>query len=322
MLGLLAILLAAGGCQPEAEPDHCGGYLEAEYVYVSSPRSGELKRLDVARGNAVTNGQSLFALDPEPEATALAEVDGKLVAARARLQDLRTGARPSELAALEARLTQVRVALQLAETEFNRISGLRASKVSSEEALDRARATRDGGRAQIAELEANLTTARLGGRPDAIAAAEAEVIATEAAHKQARWNCDQKTLLTPVTAAVEDTYFQPGEWVPAGRPVVALLPPGNVKARFFIPERRLTEFPPGCKVEVRWDGGRPVIGKVSYVSRQAEFTPPVIYSRESRTKLVFMAEAVFSETDRIGLRVGQPLEVRLKDRPPTVPKDR
>jgi len=109
---------------------------------------------------------------------------------------------------------------------------------------------------------------------------------------------------------VQDTYFTEGEWVPAGRPVVSLLPPGNVKARFYVQEASLSGIAIGRQIQVGCDGCPAQIpGKVSFVSSQAEYTPPVLYSKESRSKLMFLIEA---RLEGNALRPGQPVDVRLK----------
>lgn len=237
--------------------------------------------------------------------------DHRLAAALARLADLHKGARPSELAALQARLQQTAASLKLAEIELQRVTELQQRKAASTDDLDRSRSNRDIQQARLTELNAELTTARLGARPDAIAAAAEAVKSTAAARKQAHWNLSQKAAAAPLAAVVEDTFFRPGEWVAPGQPVVALLPPGNLKARFFVPQADAGRFAPGRELTISWDGGRPLPATVSYVSRQMEFTPPVIYSRESRAKLMFMVEATFAADGRDDLRVGQPVEVRL-----------
>ncbi len=308
---ILSFLWLAAGCGKAPEPDHFTGYLEADYVYVAPERSGRLTTLSVARGDTVSVGQALFELDPEPEQSALTEAQRREQSAQSRLADLRKGMRPSEIAALEAKLNQARVGLQLAELDLKRVSELRKTEVSSVDELEHAQANRDLYAAQVKQFEAELVTARLGGREDAIKAAGAEVEAATETVKQAEWNAERKRLASPVSAHVEDTCFRPGEWVAAGRPVVSLLPPGAVKARFFVPQHRISELAPGREIVVSWDGGGSAKATVSFVSRDAEFTPPVIYSRESRAKLVFLVEAVFSEPDRQDLRVGQPIEARL-----------
>ena len=115
--------------------------------------------------------------------------------------------------------------------------------------------------------------------------------AAQAALAQANWKLEQKSVAAPVTGLVQDTFFVLGEWVPAGRPVVSLLPPGNVKARFYVPEPALSSVRIGAPLEIRCDGCQPIEARVSYVSSQAEYTPPVLYSKESRSKLLFLVEA-------------------------------
>ena len=119
----------------------------------------------------------------------------------------------------------------------------------------------------------------------------------------------QKTQKSLVDATVEETLFEPGEWVQAGSPVVTLLPPANLKIRFFVPEPELATVATGKKVQIRRDGAAGLVdATVSYISPRAEFTPPVIYSRESRLKLVFLCEARMVSTN-ITLHPGQPVEV-------------
>ena len=109
---------------------------------------------------------------------------------------------------------------------------------------------------------------------------------------------------------MHETFFVQGEWVPAGRPVAALLPPGNVKVRFYVPETVLASIHIQRPLEIRCDGcPAPIEAKVSYVSNQAEYTPPVLFSRESRAKLMFLVEARLQGTN---LRPGQPVDVKLK----------
>jgi HlyD family secretion protein len=139
------------------------------------------------------------------------------------------------------------------------------------------------------------------------------VAAARAAVTQAAWRLEQKSVAAPVAGLVQDTFFVEGEWVPAGRPVVSLLPPGNVKARFYVPETVLGSIQPGRAVEIRCDGcSAPLAAKVSFVSTQAEYTPPVLYSKESRTKLLYLVEARPAPADGARLRPGQPVDVRLK----------
>jgi HlyD family secretion protein len=179
--------------------------------------------------------------------------------------------------------------------------------------LDEARTARDSSALRVRELNAQIVTAGLGGRSDQVRAAESEVNAARAALEQADWRLRQKTVASTVNGVVTDTNFARGEWVAAGAPVVTILPPENVKVRFFVPEPRLGSVRVGQAVELACDGCPATIpAKVTFVAPQAEYTPPVIYSRESRAKLVFLVEARPAAADGAKLHPGQPVDVTLK----------
>jgi HlyD family secretion protein len=164
---------------------------------------------------------------------------------------------------------------------------------------------------QVQSISADLKTAQLGARPDEIKAAEAEANAVSEQLVQARWNLDQKTQDTPrAKGLIFDTYYYSGEWVPPGRPVISLLPPENVKVRFFVPEKTVGRLSLQQKVFVSFDGGGTVPAHISFISPQAQYTPPVIYSSQTRAKLVFMIEASVEPDMALRLHPGQPVDVR------------
>jgi HlyD family secretion protein len=285
------------------------GYVEAEYVMVTSTLGGTLRWLDVARGDRVTAGKRLFALDDAHERGARDEAAAKLRQANAQLADLLTGRRPAEIDQIMAQRVQAEAALRQSEAEFQRQSLLRASGTSSAKQLEDARAQRDRDRAHLDEMGAQLEVARMPGREDQIRAAQAAVTAAEASLVQAEWRLAQMTGAAPGESVVVDTLYRPGEMVQAGMPVVQLLPPGNIKIRFFVPEEAVAQIAVGQSVRVACDGcGAPIAATVRFISPQAEFTPPVIYSREQRARLVFMVEARPDER-ALDLRVGQPVDV-------------
>jgi HlyD family secretion protein len=176
-------------------------------------------------------------------------------------------------------------------------------------------------RDNVAMAEAALTNARqaferaqtlvktAAGTQKAVEDAEANLRTAEARLASARTRLARRKAASPVTGAVQQIYFRPGEQVPAGRPVVSLLPPGNIKIRFFVPEALLPTIALGLGVTIHCDGCKAVPAKVTFISRTSEFTPPVIYSQDERSKLVFLIEA---RTETPGeLRVGQPVDVKL-----------
>jgi HlyD family secretion protein len=199
--------------------------------------------------------------------------------------------RQSEAAALdqaEKNLVQANASLTLSESTFQRREELRnsPSAVISAEELDQARSQRDADTAQVASQQAALD--------------------------KAKWSFDQKQQFAPADAQVHDTLYRQGEWVAAGNPVVVLLPPENLKVRFFVPQEVLPQIKVGQPVSIQCDGApRAIKAVVNYISTQVEYTPPVIYSRETRANLVFMIEAKIPLADADDVRPGQPADVRL-----------
>jgi len=304
-----AALLA--GCSNHSAGD-VQGYIEGEYVYLAAPLGGALTNLAVARGDAVTTGQLLFELERQSETAALAQAEKNLTQAQAQLDDLTKGRRPTEIASLGAQLERAQADLKLSAAQLARREKLDTSDVVSKEELDQTHAQNEANQAQVRQLEADLATAKLGGRDDAVRAALAAVEAQRAALDKARWSFDQKQQFAPANATVHDTLYRQGEWVAAGNPVVVLLPPENLKVRFFVPQEKLSRVKTGKTVSVKCDGAaHPFSATVNYISTQAEYTPPVIFSRETRANLVFMIEAKFSTTDAAELRPGQPVDVQL-----------
>jgi HlyD family secretion protein len=301
--------LALAACGREA-PTHVQGYVEGEFVYVGAPFEGQLETLAVRRGQTVKKGDLLYVLESGSETARRDEAARKLAQAQANLEDAKRGLRPSEIEALQAQFQQAQAAQILADREYDRQEKLARTGAAAQQELDRARADRDQNRKRVAQIAADLRTARLGAREDQIAAAAAAVRAQEAALAQAEWSLAQKTQRAPADGLVFDTLYQQGEWVAAGRPVVSLLPPGNVKVRAFVPERRVGSLKYGDGARVFVDGrAEPLAGRVSFISPRVEYTPPVIYSQESRDKLVFLVEVTFDPAAASTLHPGQPVDV-------------
>ena len=239
-------LLFFAGCGDRTQ-DRFQGYVEGEFVYVASPLAGQLETLSVQRGQQVTTGQPLFALDETAE---------------------------------KAAREQIQAALVLSERELKRQEELFRKGVASTQDLDRARSARDQDKKRLDQTD---------------------------------WSFDQKKQAAPQSGLVYDTLFRQGEWVAAGKPVVVLLPPQNIKVRAFVPETRVGAIHYGDPAQVKVDGVKePFVGKVSYISPKAEYTPPVIYSRETRAKLVFMVELIFDQRSSADLHPGQPVDVEFK----------
>jgi HlyD family secretion protein len=306
---LILAALAFAGCAPK-NPAGWQGYVEGEFVYVAAPLGGQLEKLSVQKGARVAVGAPLFALERSAELATQRQTAEQLGAAQARLADLKKGSRPSEIATQDARLEQARAAAELSKLDLARQENLFKTNVIAAADLDRARLTHQRNLQAVEELTSQLTTAQLGGRPDAVASAAADVSAAAAAKERADWSVAQKSQAAPRAALVYDTLFREGEFVAAGTPVVALLPPENIKVRFFVPEAEFAALKAGDAVRVAVNGRPPLDARVTYLSPQPEYTPPILYNRENRAKLVFMIEAVFADSAAArDLHPGQPADV-------------
>ncbi len=308
----LALLGLAGAC---SEPADSGfqGYVEGEFVNVAPALAGRLERLSVTRGDEVVTGAKLFVLDAVNEGHAERESRAQLAAAEARWADLKLGRRPPEQAVVRAQIAQAQAEAQRSAAQLVRDEAqFRAGGISQSQ-LDDTRAAQAVAVARLAQLRSELTVTELPGRGEQVRAQAAVVAAARAALAQAGWRLEQKTVAAPSTGRVFDTLYREGEWVAAGSPVVRMLPPQNVKVRFFVPEAVVGSLAVGRAVSIRCDGcGGDVAAALSYVSPAAEFTPPVIYSNETRGKLVFMVEARPQAGNARRLHPGQPVSVSLR----------
>jgi HlyD family secretion protein len=311
---VIAALGAAGAIGwrllgPDAHrPRRLSGYVEGEALYVSAPGAGLVSVMAVQRGDRVAAGQPLFALDAAQLTAARDQAAAQLAVAQAQLGDVRTGQRPQELAVYDAERAAAEAGVREALAEFDRIRPLVERGVYAHARLDRARATLDAARANAAAIAGRRTVGTLGGRPQAVAAAEAAVSAARQGLVAAQSRLDQISPRAPVAARVQDVFYQPGEWVAANQPVLALLSDDRVRLRFFVPEREVARYRVGRTVRFSCEGCGPErTARINYVSPQAEFTPPVIYSRESRQRLVFLVEA----RPQAGamLAPGQPIDI-------------
>lgn len=305
-----SLAAAVAACAPPADTAW-SGYVEGETVYVAAPLAGRLTALPVQRSHDVARGAPLFTLDADSERAASAEAAARLASARAQAANIDIGRRGDEIAITQAQLAQALAQAALAANELTRQQQLHAQGFVSASRVDDARTAARQTQARVDELNAALRVARLPGRDDERRAASATAQAAEESLAQARWRETQKQQLAPADGRITETYFRVGEWVAAGQPVVALLPPGAIKARFFVPERELASIALGQAVTLHCDGcGEPVAARIDFIATQAEYTPPVIYSNSQRSRLVFMVEARPQPGHAARLKPGQPLDVR------------
>lgn len=309
---ILGIVLLVAACDGRPPAEVYAGYAEADYVRLAAPLGGTLVRLHLQRGDRAAAAAPAFLLEQESERAAREEAAAQLRRAEALWADLRQSRRPDELAAIRAQRAQAVAALALSRAELDRGERLVAQRFVSPATLDQLRAAVARDTARVGELGAQLRLAQRGAREQEIAAAAQAVEAARAQLARAEWQLEQKTQRTPLAGDVVDVLYREGEWVAAGSPVVTLLAPEHVKVRFFVPPEVVGRLVLGQALQLACDGcGTPIAARVSFIAPEAEFTAPLIYSREVRDKLVFMVEARPAPADAQRLHPGQPVDVRL-----------
>jgi HlyD family secretion protein len=307
----VAAALTMGGCSRQKVNSY-QGYIEGKFVYVASPASGRLDQISVARGDRIDAGHQLFALDNDPEADEVRQAKQMLRTSESRLADLMTGKRPAEVDVTRAQLTQARAREKQADEILASDEAQYHSGGIPQTELINAQAAVESSTAKVQELEAALAVDALPAREQQVKAQQNQVAADRAVLAEAEWKLRQKEIASPRRGLVFDTLYREGEWVAGGNPVVQLLPPENLEIRFFVPEPVMGNLRVGQSIRVGCDGCPANIeAKVTFISPQNEYTPPVIYSNENRSKLVFLVIAKPSADRAAEMHPGQPVEVTL-----------
>lgn len=286
------------------------GYVEGEYVNVAAPEGGWLTEVLTERGKTVKAGDPLFTLDADVQVAQRNQAAGAVQQARAQLHNLQKGRRPDEVDALEATVRRATAALTLAESEYGRARTLRGKQFVSQSFLDARKSQVDAAREDVRLSRANLALGGKGAREDEISAARAALQSAQANLARTEYLLEQRRIHAKVGGRVEDTYRNVGEFVPPGGAVLQILPPANIRLRFFVPEVLRARIKTGASVKVRCDGcPEGLKARITYLSTTAEYTPPVIYSVGAREKLVWLVEA--KTGSGIYLSPGQPVDVVL-----------
>jgi len=288
------------------------GYVDAEYVRVSPTLTGRITSIAVARGDHVNAGAPLFAQDEIDDVAARDAAAGKLREAQARLSNLETRSRDTEIAQGRADLADLIATRDRIARDLQRNEELLRTGAASRQTVDQQRAELSSAVARVQAAQAKLDQMQSPtGREYEIAAQRAMVEQAKAGLAQAQWRVDQRHAAAPVAALVSDTYARPGETINAGNPVVELLPPQNVLVRFFVPETELADLHAGDHLAIGCDGCAADLGaSITFISPQPEYTPPVIYSESNREKLVYLVEAHPRLDQAMQLKPRQPVDVR------------
>lgn len=305
----VAAAVALAGCGRADAAFH--GWAEADETRVAPVTTGVVTRLAVERGQTVDAGTLLFTQDSDAERAARDESAARLAQAQAQLANLEAGGRATDLDAALAQVREARSALELARSDLRRTETLTAEGASTQQRLDLARSNEEQSAARLRSAEARLRSLQISvGRVQEIQAQRAATEVAKAALASAEWRLQQRAAVAPAPGRVVDTFYRSGELVPSGAAVLSLLPDGALRVRFFVPEPKLATIQIGAPVRVTCDGcAGPLEARVSYVSPRPEYTPPVVYAGDARSKLVYLVEARSAALQ--GLHPGQPLDVQV-----------
>lgn len=307
-LPLFALLLCLCSCDRNSRTYQ--GYVEGRYTYISPYGAGFLQNLFVYRGNLVAPKQKLFSLDPLPEQAQLAQAKAQMQATEQNLKNVMQGQRSTIIALYEAQLRKAQANFQLAQINYKRQQILFKQNAVSRLDLDNAENNYKSTLQQVKEATANLNEAKLGSREHLIEAQRETLKASLADVERLTWIVNQKSAFSPQKALVFDTFFRVGEFVNAGQPVLALLTPDNVKIIFFVPERGLSQLKLNASIDFNCDScHKKSTARIDFISNQAEYTPPVIYSQTTREKLVYRVEAALAPDVALDYHPGQPVTV-------------
>ena len=318
LMGLLSFLPGLG----HEAPPTWNGYVEADYTYAATPAGGRIESMAVDEGDEVTAGTILFVLESSQQraqydaaSARAAAAEAQVAAAEATLANLKTGARPEELQVTQAALAQAEANLELAQQNFSRSQDLFAKGNVPKSQLDQAQASLDAAHAAAVQLRAQLAVAQLPARDDQIAAATANVAAAQSAATAAKADAamakaalDNRTIVAPEAGRVERLYFSSGEVAGAGAPVVSIVGDDALRIKFYVNEADRPGFHLGDVVNVTCDGcAAGLTATIDHFASDPQFTPPIIYSRDERSRLVFLTEAVMDQQN--GILPGQPVSI-------------
>lgn len=285
-----------------AAPKHdvLSGYIVGDDLNLAAPVAGTVQSVSVADGQRVSPGQQLFSIAP---ATLAAQ--GEQAAANVSANQTQISSAEANLRQAEAEVTADRAAADRARQDLARLEGVKRDDPAAVAGKDL-----DQARAALREANANVAAAQKSAdaRRADVAKAEAQTRQAAGGQRSVQIQVAQLSPASPAAGRVQQVYFQVGEWVPANQPIVSLIPDGKVKVRFFVPEANVSHYRPGQSVHFSCDGcAGGLTARIGYVSPDPEFTPPIIFSRESRDRMVFMVEAYPTNPQR--LNPGLPVEV-------------
>jgi len=283
-----------------SEPRTLSGYIEGDDLYLAAPVAGTVASVSAIEGARVSPGDHLFAIAPATLTAQGQQAQANVTAAQTQIASAEANARQADAEAAAAAADT-----QKARNDLDRLMSVRKDDAAAVAGKDI-----DAARAALSNAEARLVAARRAAdaRRAQVAAARAQTEQAIGGRNEVAIRQDELSPPAPAAGRVDEVFYQPGEWAGANQPIVSILPDNKVKVRFFVPEKEVARYRVGRTVRFACDGcAAGLSATVRYVSPKPEFTPPVIFSRDSRDRLVFMVEAYPPHPGT--LQPGQPVDV-------------
>ena len=304
LMGLLSFIPGLG----HPGPATWNGYVEDDYVYASAPSAGTIQSIAVKEGQLVRKGDTLFVLDQSQQQAQYDAARARADAAEATLQNLQTGSRQEEIDVTKAQLSKAQADLHLAEQNLARTQDLFDRGLAPMATLDQSKATVKAAQAAVDQLAAQLKVQQLPARDAQQIAAEANLAAAKADAETARAALDNRTVIAPEDGRIERLFYKSGEVAGAGVPVLSLSGADAMKVLFYVSEVDRQQFALGDVVQVSCDGcAQGLTATISHFASDPQFTPPIIYSRDERHRLVFLTEATLDTQSSV--LPGQPVSI-------------
>lgn len=313
---LSIVLLNATACgrSGASGPIILSGNVETDEVVLAFEVPGRLVERLAQEGREVKRGALVARLDPADLEREAARAEAAAAASRAQLDELEHGSRPEEVRQGQAALASAKADLDRASADFERVSSLHREGVLSRRDYDASLSARDMASARLSQAEESLALLRRGPRAEKIEAAKAQFEQAGAALALARSRLEKARLVSPMDGVILSKHAEPGEVLSAGSPVVTTADLAKVWVRAFVEETDLGRIKLGQRATVTTDTypGKPIEGRVSFISSEAEFTPKSVQTKKERVKLVYRVKVDVPNASGM-LKPGMPVDLVISE---------
>ncbi|GAB5413843.1 MAG: HlyD family efflux transporter periplasmic adaptor subunit [Congregibacter sp.] len=306
----VAFTCVTAGCSESSTDAPLVGYVEADWIIIAASEAGWVESLYVDEGDSVEIDTLLFDLDAVSQESEVKSALAVVRQSQATAANIESGARAPEIKLLEAKKDEAMARLAKSRADYERLRPLLESGVEPASRGDSTRAELDVALASVKAIEQDIAVARLAARPQEVRAAQEAISQAKAALAVAQYRLDQRRQRSPTRGVVNEVLLREGEFATAGAAVLAVQATDSLRVKFFVPQAGLAQLEVGATVTVKVDGAAEgVAANIRFIASDPEFTPPVIYSKDQREKLVFLVEAQLSPGTT--LKPGLPVDVTL-----------